>query len=248
MGEVVVLSAGGMIADWIGPHLSSVVRQTRKPDRHILWTPDEKALAIARGYLSRHPEHVVDIRPDRGCALANIVPAVHELPPDAVCVFLDADDAFACDDALEVVAEAYEDRDLAMTWGQFRYSPGGGRGFSAPYPREVVEQRTYRHHDWLATHLKTCRAGLFKLVRESDLRDPVTNEWLRECADLAIVWPMLEMMGDRGRYIDRVLYEYQVGNPASVHNVEGEKLEAVRRITARLRAMPVYPRVELRPW
>jgi hypothetical protein len=38
--------------------------------------------------------------------------------------------------------------------------------------------------------------------------------------DLAFMFPMLEMSGDKSEYIDKILYVYNVGNPLNDHKVD----------------------------
>ena len=137
-------------------------------------------------------------------ATENFRRVVMALDPSDVVVCLDGDDWLAHDLAL-VRVEAQHALGAWVTYGSFAAAPeppGSGRpGFTRPYPSSA-----YRREPWLASHLKTFRAGLYQRIREDDLR--VDGEWCM-AQDLAMMFPILEMAGpSRIVHISDVLYVY----------------------------------------
>lgn len=135
-------------------------------------------------------------------ALQNRAEIVRDLRANDVVVELDGDDWFAHDGVLATVAALYENPELWVTYGSFRYADGRP-GFAAPY-----ETTDYRHEPWKATHLKTYRAGLFHRIKAVDLRTP-EGDWMTRAIDQAVMLPLLEMAGPQhARFVPWVLYVY----------------------------------------
>lgn len=128
--------------------------------------------------------------------LANLVPLWRSFDDDDVIVWLDGDDELVGRRALSRVHEAHA-KGALVTYGQFIWEDGRV-GFAAPVGRGP------RAEKWMATHLKTFRAGLVKHMRPEELeRDYI-------CAgDRAIMLAALELAGPgRSTFIPEVLYLY----------------------------------------
>ncbi|MFI4978424.1 MAG: hypothetical protein ACHQC8_07120, partial [Solirubrobacterales bacterium] len=155
----------------------------------------------------------------------NFYRAVHALDPSDVVVCLDGDDWLAHERVLEKVRELHA-AGAWLTYGSFRYADGRP-GFARAYPRSRP-----RGLPWLATHLKTFRAGLFQRIKEEDFKT-TGGEWLF-VTDMAMMLPMLEMAGpSRSVFCSDVLYVY---NSATSNQESGsyddriKELEHARRI------------------
>ena len=70
---------------------------------------------------------------------------------------------------------AYRDPKVQLTYGQFRMSGAGTVGWARDYPAEVKAARSYRGYDWIATHLRTFRYGLWRRLQRHHLNDPQTG-------------------------------------------------------------------------
>jgi len=139
--------------------------------------------------------------PNPPCALENILRLTQDLPPEMPVALVDLDDWLCRPDALYIAADAHR-AGAWVTYGSFRFATGEP-GFAAPY--QLGED--VRASAWRATHLKTFRAGLLRRIDPADLQ--IRGAWIRPAADLAIMFPMMEMAGpDRAWFIPHVLYVF----------------------------------------
>jgi len=226
---------------WVQRCIESVRQQTFKARNHIFIdaASDDETAREAKHF--PYPQLTVQVNPTRKAALQNAVETWNELPDDEIVVWLDGDDWLAHDRALEVVAEAYTDPDVWLTYGQFMM-PDGTIGFASRYPAGG----NVRQIDWRATHLKTFRAGLAKKIRPADLLKP-DGTWCDLAIDHAVMYPLLEMAGERYACIDKIVCVYNF--EASWWANQDTAARAVERAEDdRFRAMPSYERLLTRPW
>lgn len=189
-------------------------------------------LASVRMQLGGPYEHIYVESPPEVTVLENVHREVHKLPPDTIVVWLDGDDwLFACHSLLTVHRIYLQNPECMMTYGQF-VDDKGRPGFAAPYTTT-----DYRSAPWLATHLKTFRAGLFQRIAVEDLQQD--GMWIPMASDQAVMLPMLEMAGPH-----RVLFNREplcVYNTANSHwaNADAagrrEEAEWAQRIRAKRR-------------
>jgi hypothetical protein len=100
-----------------------------------------------------------------------------------------------------------------MTYGRYEEYPHGRAPTEYhPYPPDVIERNSFREYNWLASHLRTYKRELFLLISDVDFKLP-DGEWLDVTGDQAFMLPMLEMAGNKSRFIDEILYVYNVANP-----------------------------------
>lgn len=156
-----------------------------------------------------------------------------------IIVFVDADD-FLCDEkAFEIVLDTYDSNEnCLLTYGTYINLSSNKVGkFNGEYaPDEAV-----RHSFWRASHLKTCKYKLWKLLPESVLKWP-NGEWFKCAADRAFMIPLMEMAGwDRCKHIDWRLYCYDDTNPKSVWKTKREESIRTREY---IEGLPSLKRVE----
>lgn len=221
--------------------MSIVVLSTGRnsPTKHI-------CLASVQMQLGGPYEHIyVESAPDV-TVLENVHREVHKLPPDTIVVWLDGDDwLFACHSLLTVHRIYLQNPECLLTYGQF-VDDKGRPGFAAPYTTT-----DYRSAPWLATHLKTFRAGLFQRIDISDLKHETVHHdahsgstsyrlnWIPMASDQAVMLPMLEMAGPHRIYFNReplVIYNTANSHWANADDA-GRKEEAdwAQRIRAKRR-------------
>lgn len=174
-------------------------------------------------------------------ALRNIYEAVHQFcEADDIVVLLDGDDWLAHPYVLQRVAHEYEYYDAWLTYGQYIDYPHNTLGHCSVYPQEILARRAFREHQWLASHLRTFKAGLFKKIKKEDFLYQ-DGDWGRVTWDMAIMFPLLEMAGEEHiRFIPDVLYIYNHHEK----NDYRQALAAVLACDALLRAMPKYEKEE----
>lgn len=164
-------------------------------------------------------------------------------PERSIIVTLDGDDWFPHKNVLSRVNEEYVNHDCWMTYGTYIEHPK--RSVSHiyhEYPLEVRKNKTFRQHQWLASHLRTFRRELFLKIDPEDMKDPTTGDYVSYAPDLSFQFPMLEMCGvDKSRYISDILYVYNRENPM---NESKHGQQEINRIEKLLRGKPLYETLE----
>ncbi len=159
---------------------------------------------------------------EKAFALKNIYDAIQlsEAEDEDIIVTLDGDDWFAKGDVLNILDEAYMKSDCWMSYGSYAEYPSGYRGkFAKQIPQSVIENNLYRSSPWYSSHLRTFKSHLWNRINVDDLRDSDGN-FFRMAWDLSFMFPMLEMAGNKSKYIEDILYIYNVQNPLNDHKVD----------------------------
>lgn len=159
----------------------------------------------------------------------NLLNATAVAEDEEIVVCLDGDD-WLLPGALARVKQEH-DAGALVTYGSFVYADGRP-GFAAP-PKGPL-----RSAPWTTTHLKTFRAGLLRKIDPKHLRGP-DGKWLEHARDLALMFPLLEMVGPRAHFIPDVLYVYNFAN-STEHLGDAAMLRAEREAVAYVRGLPPY--------
>ena len=147
-------------------------------------------------------------------------------------ILVDGDDYLYSGDVLNILYEKYLNTNCLITYGSHLSSKGiQGK----KYPRLIRNLNLYRKYFWYASHLKTFRHDLWLSINKSDLLTH-NGTYFSVASDLAIMFPMLEMAGDRQEFIKEVLYVYNDKNPISDHNIRRkEQILAAKEIREKKR-------------
>jgi len=144
---------------------------------------------------------------------------------DEICVEVDGDDWLPNSNVLGLINETYDDKDVWMTSGSFKYSTGAN-GFSVP-PSSFDN---IRKQNFTLSHLRTWKAWLWNKIKEEDLRDSEGNYW-SVAGDLSFMFPMFEMSGEKHyRHIPSITYIYNENNPLNDHKVNMPKVNSIVNI------------------
>ena len=144
---------------------------------------------------------------------------------DEICVEVDGDDWLPNSNVLGLINETYDDKDVWMTSGSFKYSTGAN-GFSVP-PSSFDK---IRNQNFTLSHLRTWKAWLWNKIKEEDLRDSEGNYW-SVAGDLSFMFPMFEMSGEKHyRHIPSITYIYNENNPLNDHKVNMPKVNSIVNI------------------
>ena len=186
----------------------------------------ELALEICNGYDNFH----ISKNPRRLGALNNINKLLSlniDEPSMTIDILVDGDDYLYSGDVLNILYEKYLNTNCLITYGSHLSSKGiQGK----KYPHLIRKLNLYRKYFWYASHLKTFRHDLWLSINKSDLLTHNGN-YFSVASDLAIMFPMLEMAGDRQEFIKEVLYVYNDKNPISDHNIRRkEQILAAKEI------------------
>lgn len=196
-------------------HIESLAKQQYPHDHFKIYCIDDASLdgtadALHRSVISLGINDITTVHrnPERKKALYNLWRKIHELDDEVIVVTTDGDDELVSK-ALARLAQEYQDTNVWLTYGQFKHYPSGTMGHCAQFPADVVKKLAYRKHTWLASHVRTFKAGLFKRIKLEDLISS-DNEFYPMTWDQAFMFPMLEM-ASKGhfRFIPDVLYLYK---------------------------------------
>jgi len=230
-------------AQWYKRNLSSIFKQQYEQYRVIYvddCSPDGTADLVEEYVREAGQEERFTLvrNRDRVKAMANIYKAVHMCSDQEVVVMLDGDDWFHDDHVLDILADVYADPEVWLTFGSFCMFPSGN-GWAQNIPGEVVRLNAFRYHQPAPSHLRTFYAKLFKEIDRQDLCE--NGDFYEYTYDLAMMFPMIEMAGERFRFIPQILYVYNCENSISDHRVGKHKQ---RQTDLRIRARDRYQRIE----
>ena len=148
-------------------------------------------------------------------------------PSKTIDILLDGDDYLYSGDVLNIIYEKYLNTNCLITYGS-HLSSHGVQG--KKYPRLIRKFNLYRKYFWYASHLKTFRHDLWLSVNHKDLLDK-NGKYFSVASDLALMFPMLEMAGNRQEFIEDLLYVYNDQNPISDHKIRRkEQIIAAKEI------------------
>ena len=174
-------------------------------------------------------------------ALKNIYDAIHNCNDDEIIVSLDGDDWFFDNQVLKKINEAYLLNDIWITHGTLIEFPSQNVGWSIPIPPDIITRNAFRSYRCVS-HLRTFYAWLFKMIKIEDL--VYEGEFFKMAWDLAILFPMMEMAGDRHFFIKDIVYVYNMMNPINDNKVNAE---LQRNLDVLIRSKIPYKRLKERP-
>lgn len=175
---------------------------------------------------------------ERVGAMQNIAEgiALLDCQPDDVIFVLDGDDWFYNENSLSVLNAIYEAEDVDLTYGQYLHYPTLRRGYCTAVPDEVRINRSYRRAKWRFYQPRSFKAFLWQNIKDQDLRDE-KGRYVQAAYDVAMMFPMLEMVGDRFKFLDEYLYVYNCTNPLNDYKIHRKMLIETERY---LRQKPKY--------
>lgn len=198
--------------------------------------------------LQQQEPRVTLVRNEKRCtALENLYRAIHTCADHEIVAILDGDDYFAHTGVLEILNKNYNDPNVWMTYGNYLVYPTYDLAENPrKIPRKVIKNNSIREAvktTWYLSHLKTFYAGLFKQIKEEDLK--WNGEFFKMTYDQAIMLPMAEMAGRHIRFIKDVLYLYNRTNPLCDDKVNVALQQACKRY---IQTLPRYSRLDDPPF
>ena len=157
------------------------------------------------------------------------------IPDDNICIEVDGDDWLPNSNVFGSIFEIYNNQDVWMTSGSFRYHDGRPGFANPPTNFENIRKQTFT-----LSHLRTWKSWLWKKIEVSDLKDNTGNYW-SVAGDLAFMFPMFEMSGkEHYRFLNTVNYIYNESNPINDHKVN---LNKVMTIVNKIRNKAEYKKI-----
>lgn len=152
-----------------------------------------------------------------------------------VVVELDGDDWLPDSMVLERINNVYQDENIWITNGSFKYS-SGHIGFSS----QQIDFDNLRTNRFTASHLRTWRLFLWRAIKDEDHKDSYGNYW-KVNADLAYMLPMLEMAGpEHYRFLPEINLIYNEQNPLNDHKID---IELVNKLALEIRNRKKYKKL-----
>jgi glycosyltransferase involved in cell wall biosynthesis len=177
-------------------------------------------------------------------ALANIYKAIHMCNPEDIIMELDGDDALSNPNILKETNALFSTYDIWFAYAQYRNLPEDKAiayklplfGIARPVPQKQIDERKYRG-TWLWSGLRIFYAWLAQQIKLEDLllpNDPYKGKFFPTSKDAAIVYPILEMAGDKfmfvpdvwlSRNVDTPINDFKIANKLQKHC--GDALKAI---------------------
>ncbi|MBY0110255.1 MAG: glycosyltransferase family 2 protein [Candidatus Babeliaceae bacterium] len=229
---------------WCISNLEALVSQTY-PHWHatviVDCATDKTAELISDYIIKNNLENKITliINTERKGALANIYYAVTMCSPHKVIGLYDGDDKLAGDFVLAHLADLYDTYDIWVTYGQFKLWPQNVDGWCCPYQEHVVKNNLFRKIQDMPSHFRTFYAWLFQKIDPKDFL--YKGEFFSMTWDQAIMFPIMEMAGDRHYFVPKILYIYNDGNPINDHRVNWDLQKKLSRI---IRSKKPYERLD----
>jgi glycosyltransferase involved in cell wall biosynthesis len=159
-----------------------------------------------------------------------------DIDDNEIIIELDGDDWLPDRMTLGRVNDVYQDQNVWIANGSFRYA-NGADGFSQPQ----TSFDNLRGGRFTATHMRTWRAFLWRNIEQDDLKDAEGVYW-KMTGDLSFMFPMLEMATiEHYKYMPEVNYIYNEDNPINDHKVD---ITLVNVIANEIRRKSPYPKLE----
>jgi glycosyltransferase involved in cell wall biosynthesis len=212
--------------EWISRCLRSVERQNYRNYECIVVDDisTDKTWQLLETYKDKQNFTPVK-NTEKKYALKNIYDSINASSPDNedVIVVLDGDDWLSNENVLSKLDHEYSSQDIELTYGSFIRFPDGMIGEeSSEYPQEVIDNNEFRSDKWRASHLRTFKYKLWSMIEKEDLIDE-DGKFYETSYDQAMMLPMLEMAGQKSKFIEDILCVYNIGNPNAVNRTRQQK-------------------------
>ena len=191
--------------EWVEPNMASIINQTYT-NYEVLYINDcstdktqDKVTEIINEYDLNKKWTLVSNSENRRRGY-NISPHNTNIKQfidndEDILVFVDGDDWLINDKVLENLNNFYNKNKSWMTYGGMYCYPSNnfGNPQNTPYNSDVHKNNLYRKDYWRASHLRTFKWHLYKLIKEKDIIFSKTNKHYFHAEDLATSFPCLEM-------------------------------------------------------
>lgn len=226
--------------------ISSLQQQTEKSFEAVIVDDASTDMTLEKAETAIKKDSrfkLITQRENKG-GLRSIVDGIQELNPDKndIIINVDGDDSLYLTTALEIVNYTYRRTDCIITYGSFKAQSGHnimpeqGRR----YTQNIINRSLYRKATWIASHLRTYKYSLWEKIKKEDLQDDDREYW-RVAWDMAMMFPMLEMAGDRQEAISDNIYYYRNNIGTNDHSKNRDEQMRVAKI---IREKKPYEKVD----
>ena len=232
---------------WIGTTIDSIAGQDYE-DFECLIIDDistDKTTSVVMDKILDDKRFSLRANTEKKYALKNLYDGFAHLSQDDedVLITVDGDDWLYDEKVLERLNQIYTTENCLITYGSFIEHPSGATHayYLTPYDNYIINNNLFRNAPWKASHLRTFKRKLWNSIKKEDFIDSETSEFYEVAWDLAFMYPMLEMAGNRSRHVVDYMYVYNKENPLSdMYIKEKQQLAAAVQIKNK----PKYSRKE----
>ncbi|MGE0009519.1 MAG: glycosyltransferase family 2 protein [Candidatus Babeliales bacterium] len=240
---IVVLICSYNNQEWVVKNLDSVFMQNYQNYRVIYiddCSQDNTAL-IVQSYRDTYDlnDQIKLIQNTTRCRkMKNIYTSIHNFCEDhEIVVQLDGDDWFIDDQLFAHLNELYQKDAIWLTYGSDTLH------YAQPTPKKTIHDQVFRKQKWIYAPTRSFYAWLFKAINVQDLLAEnvpgYQGLFFPSADDVAFMYPMLEMAGNRHTFIKHINYHVNTHNPLSNRKIEFNLQEAA---SLDIRMRPPYPR------
>jgi len=151
--------------------------------------------------------------------LANLYRPILSCQDHEIIVTVDGDDWLHHPQVFNQLNKLYSENTVLLTHGRYQEYPSGNSFWSQEIPPLIIARNNFREFR-CPTHLRTFYAWLFKKIMLEDLLYEGRFLWMTW--DMAMMFPMIEMAGERHAFINEVNYIYNTANQINDHKVDRE--------------------------
>ena len=245
MKKFVIVIPSYKNSKWYEKNISSVITQNYPKEHYrILYvddlSPDDTGNLVEE-YIKKYNISNIKLtkNTERVGAMKNLYDMIHSCDDEEIVVTLDGDDYLSNSSVLTKLNRIYSDPNIWMTYGSYMNSSDGSRGCCRPYEQKIIDSNSFRSAQWRASHLRTFYSWIFKKIKKEDFLDG-QGKWLDMAWDLSFMLPLLEMTGNKHKYIHDILYVYNTDNPISDYKVNVKRQGMLDRF---IRNKPKYNRI-----
>jgi len=229
--------------EWYEKNIRSAMVQDYPLDKFRIIMIDDRSSdgsGLARDNFLKENPSSVDItyirNEKRVLAMENIYNAIQMCSDEEIIYILDGDDWMPHNEVLSRLNKEYVESKAVLVYGQHQDWPSGNMGYNKKFPSHVIKNRLFRKYDFVTAQPRTFYAWLFKKIKKEDLF--YDGKFVVAAYDAAMLYPMLEMAGDRISFIDEVLYTANRDNPINDFRVN-KPIQL--KIHIDIRSRPSYP-------
>lgn len=235
------------VEKWIKYNIASVKKQNYKNFICVLIDDisTDNTYEVAHKMTLNDNRFILVKNTEKKLALRNIYEGIEIANPNEedIIITLDGDDWLSNQKVLSYLNDFYNRQKCWLTYGSYSEFPSGKKGkFAKQIPQHVIDTKSYREYEWCTSHLRTFKYHLWSKIKREDLLDSEGN-FYKMTWDLSFMFPMLEMAGNKSRYIQDILYVYNLDNPLNDHKVDNSyqvKLEREIRNKNKYEQIPEY--------
>ena len=170
--------------------------------------------------------------------LYNICNMVSLCENDEIVVTLDGDDMLANPFVLKRLNQAYADDHVWVTYGSYECRIPEWNGQCKPMKTGVLKIGRHRKYGFIWSHLRTCYAGLYKLIPLGRWLED--GQYYRVAGDVAIMLNLIDMARDHVYFIPDILHRYNCDNPINEFRISEKQQWQTRD---RIWALPPLNRI-----